>query len=133
MWISGQWFLSRRGLSDLSRRDKRTEPGVLTPGIYKKMVRPEWAAERGFVLPKCRPDLKRTVCHPFRVRSLVGSIPGVKTPGSVLLSLRDKSDTSRRDGMLVAWQFTARDDAGEDPSWRVRCDGHYRWLDIWRS
>jgi hypothetical protein len=33
----------------------------------------------------------QSYCHPFRVRSWVGSIPGVKTPGSVLLSLRDKS------------------------------------------
>jgi hypothetical protein len=42
---------SLRDVSDLSRRDKRNEPGVLTPGLYKKMVRPEWAAEQGFVLP----------------------------------------------------------------------------------
>src|SRR5580700_8036952 len=32
--------LSRRGVSDLSRRDKRTQPGVSTPGIDKKLVRP---------------------------------------------------------------------------------------------
>jgi hypothetical protein len=32
---------------------------------------------------------------------------------------------SRRDGMIVAWQFTARNDPREDPSRRVRCDGYY--------
>jgi hypothetical protein len=32
---------------------------------------------------------------------------------------------SHRDGMIVAWQFTARNDAREDPSRTVRCDGYY--------
>ena len=32
-------------LSDLSRRDERTEPGVLTPGTDEKTVRPEGAVE----------------------------------------------------------------------------------------
>jgi hypothetical protein len=30
-------------LSDLSRRDDRTEPGVLTPGTDKRRIRPEGA------------------------------------------------------------------------------------------
>ena len=32
--------------SDLSRRDYRTQPGVLTPGTDSKTVRPEGAADR---------------------------------------------------------------------------------------
>ena len=50
----------------LSRRDLRTEPGVLTPGAAE-LILPPWAG--GFVC----------------------AVPGVKTPGSVLKSLRDKS------------------------------------------
>ena len=85
-----------RTASNLSRRDKRTQPGVLTPGTDKKMPRPVGAAEGDFALPNREPDLRLTICRPFRACSWVGFIPGVKTPGLVLLSLRDKSDTSRR-------------------------------------
>jgi hypothetical protein len=35
--------LSLRDLSALSRRDERTEPGVLTPGTDKRTVHPEGA------------------------------------------------------------------------------------------
>ena len=38
-------LLSRQGLSDLSRRDNRTQPGVSTPGTDKKNVRPEVAVQ----------------------------------------------------------------------------------------
>jgi hypothetical protein len=79
---------SRSGVSELSRRDKRTQPGVLTPGIDKKWARPEGAEEPGWRYQTWTQDLKRTVCHPFRVRSWIGPIPGVKTPGSVLYPFR---------------------------------------------
>ena len=68
--MSGIW---KRGLR------YRARSRLYTPGIDKKMARPEGAAERGFALPKVNPDLRRSVCHPFRVRSWVGSIPAVKT------------------------------------------------------
>jgi hypothetical protein len=87
--------VSRR-VSNLSRRDKRTQPGVSTPGTDKKMSSPAGAVCGGFALPNGEPDLKLTICRPFRACSWVGFIPGVKTPGLVLLSLRDKSDTSRK-------------------------------------
>jgi hypothetical protein len=35
-----------RPLSDLSRRDNRTQPGVLAPGIERKTSRPEGASEQ---------------------------------------------------------------------------------------
>ena len=129
--------VSRRAWN-LSRRGKRTQPGVSTPGIDKITPRPVGAAEGDFALPNREPDLRLTICRPFsisnplrgcnsdlaqcsntpvlhhsawpdsrtttstrtnrlvRACSWVGFIPGVKTPGSVLLSLRDESDTSRR-------------------------------------
>jgi hypothetical protein len=37
---------------------------------------------------------------------------------------------SRRDQVMVAWQFTARNGRREDPSRRARGDGYYRWLKI---
>jgi len=46
--------------------------------------------------------------------------------------ISDQWFLSRRDRVIVAWQFTARNGAREDPSRRVRCDGCYRWLNIWR-
>jgi hypothetical protein len=139
--------LSRRGVSDLSRRDKRTQPGVSTPGIDKKMARPhkafgvwrsafvlvlvlercclqkrrvknlkrlpgiaprdrevgdaEGAVERDFAQPNAEPDLKRSICRPFRAAPWVGFVPGVKTPGLVLLSLRDKSLWEKVCGCLL--------------------------------
>jgi len=89
--------LSRGDMSSLSRRDKRTQPGVSTPGTDKKMARPEGAEERDFALPNVGRDLEPTFCHPFRADSWAGRIPGVKTAGLVLLSLRDKFERSLRD------------------------------------
>jgi hypothetical protein len=37
--------------------------------------------------------------------------------------ISDQWFLSRRDRVIVAWQFTARNGAREDPSRRVRCDG----------
>src|ERR1700751_1690476 len=85
---------------NVSRRDERTQPGVSTPGTDKKMPRPVVAVEGDFALPNGEPDLKLTIYRPFTACSWVGFIPGVKAPGLVLLSLRDKSDTSRR-GYIV--------------------------------
>ena len=38
-----------RHVSDLSRRDNRTQPGVLTPGADKKTVPPEGAPEENVI------------------------------------------------------------------------------------
>jgi hypothetical protein len=98
-------------VSDLSRRDERTQPGVLTPGVDKKMARPEGAAER---VLRCRPRFETNCLSPFSSfvpcsRNYGGQAgcvsrgwiyPWVKTPGSVLLSLRDKSDGPLRDEKL---------------------------------
>jgi hypothetical protein len=77
----------------LSRRDNRTEPGVLTPGTDKKTSRPEGGG-RTVVSDWCRrSQTKRRSEHlaPLQGASWFGAVPGVKTPGSVLWSLRDKS------------------------------------------
>jgi hypothetical protein len=55
------------------------------------MTRPEGAEEQDFAVPNVEPDLKPTFYRPFRAVSWVGFIPGVQTPGLVLLSLRAKS------------------------------------------
>src|ERR1700730_18418931 len=49
---------SLRGLSDLSRRDDRTKPGVSTPGKFPARTRPEGAADSSFQDIVCisRPD-----------------------------------------------------------------------------
>jgi hypothetical protein len=89
-----------RKAGNLFRKDERTQPGVSTLGTDKKMPRPVGATEGYLALPSGEPDLKVTICRPFRAYSWVGSKPGVRTPGLVLLSLWDKSDTSRR-GYIV--------------------------------
>src|ERR1700722_20275732 len=74
----------------LSRRDYRTQPGVLTPGNRPKKARPEGAADR------CDRRLVRlgltyllTSSTAPLGRAVFLSAPGVKTPGSVLKSLQD--------------------------------------------
>jgi len=74
----------------LSRRDYRTQPGVSTPGNRSKKGRPERAADR------CDRRLVRLGLTYLRTsstaplgRAVFLSAPGVKTPGSVLKSLRD--------------------------------------------
>ena len=84
-----------RTASNLSRRHKRTQPGVSTPGTDRKMPRPVGAAEGDLALANREPVLRLTICRPFKACSWVGFIPGVKVLGLVLLSLWDKSDTSR--------------------------------------
>jgi hypothetical protein len=60
-------------LSDLSRRDDRTEPGVLTPGTDKRRIRPGTMADRqgGFVMwiiPGLKPRAESF--YPFGISSL---------------------------------------------------------------
>lgn len=50
----------------LSRRDKRTEPGVLTPGIVKRMIRPEGGGGTRICAAKCRTRLETNYLPPFQ-------------------------------------------------------------------
>ena len=61
-WEQHLWWPSRMGLSDLSRRDNRTQPGVLTPGTNRKTVRPKGAVEE--MLSIGRRTRSGTICLP---------------------------------------------------------------------
>jgi hypothetical protein len=53
---------------------------------------PKWAAESvlGFVETPIKRSVRfKAICRPFRAGDF-GRVPGVKTPGSVLKSLRDQ-------------------------------------------
>jgi hypothetical protein len=67
-------------VSVLSRRDSRTQPGVLTPGAYKKKRRPEGAVE---AMPQvCKTLIKRAVDQnclpPLQGGSFLACSPGLK-------------------------------------------------------
>jgi hypothetical protein len=83
--------LSFRGLSDLSRRDKRTEPGVLTPGIDPTHERTLKGSQTVRFKSRSTFGSATSASAAPSGRTIFSSIPGVKTPGLVLLSLRDKS------------------------------------------
>jgi hypothetical protein len=74
---SSEFYPLRFGF--LSRRDLRTQPGVLTPGRNKKDTHPEGVADWIF-----RDDLTgkrnwgRRFCHPFRAGLDMGGFPGLK-------------------------------------------------------
>ena len=81
-------FVDRGG--SLSRRDYRSQPGVLTPGIRKKRIRPEGAADcydRRLVY--LRRQSRGTGSTAPTGRAPFFGNPGVKTPGLVLSSLWD--------------------------------------------
>ena len=64
-------------LSDLSRRDDRTEPGVLTPGIDKRRIRPEAAV--GWIVTRQMKMRSGTGClPPFQGGFMAWIIPGLK-------------------------------------------------------
>ena len=65
----------------LSRRDKRTQPGVLTPGIRKKTVRPVGAVERGSNNQVANHYLGPDDLPPLQGGFMMLYLPGVKTPG----------------------------------------------------
>jgi hypothetical protein len=77
----------------LSRRDYRTKPGVLTPGICPRMIRPAGAADTWY---QQRVFLASYLSEEPILASRQGAVlfpspPGVKTAGLVLPSLRDRS------------------------------------------
>jgi hypothetical protein len=57
----------------LSRRDLRTEPGVLTPGTDQKMARPEGAEDIRSLLRSTTRKLLTILCHPLG-RGLLGFV-----------------------------------------------------------
>jgi hypothetical protein len=75
--------LSRRDVSGLSRRDDRTQPGVSTPGLLARAVRPEGAADLVFH-NKTPMKFGTNYLPPFQGELIIRIHPGVKTPGSVL-------------------------------------------------
>ena len=83
-----------RDMSDLSRRDERTEPGVLTPGTDKRTIRPEGAVGIDRYMPsKNEMWSGLSTALSGRVRDVDG--PGVKTPGLVLVPLRGRLSANR--------------------------------------
>jgi hypothetical protein len=65
-------------LSYLSRRDNRTQPGVLTPGTDKESARPEGAED---IVPLVRLSMEAlgtTLYRPFRARPFWVANPGLK-------------------------------------------------------
>ena len=69
--------LSLMDLSLLSRRDDRTQPGVLTPGVDKGRIRPEGAAE-WIVMPQMRKKSGTVCLPPFQGGFVACIIPGLK-------------------------------------------------------
>jgi hypothetical protein len=65
-----------------SRRDYRTQPGVLTPGTDKKGTRPEGGCREAFSALDAERDPQRISAAPSG-RALLSMCSGVETPGSV--------------------------------------------------
>ena len=61
----------------LSRRDYRTQPGVLTPGTDKKGARPEGGGRKVFPSPGCRTRSQRISAAPLG-RGPISMCPGLK-------------------------------------------------------
>src|ERR1700749_3804141 len=67
-----------RNYGHLSRRDNRTQPGVLTPGSVKKARRPERAEDISSASRSPARGSGTTICRPFRARSPWMSNPRLK-------------------------------------------------------
>src|ERR1700730_5357775 len=64
-------------LSDLSRRDDRTEPRVLTPGTERRRIRPEGAV--GWIVTRQMRKRSGTDClPPFQGAFVMWIIPGLR-------------------------------------------------------
>jgi adenosylcobinamide-phosphate synthase len=66
------------GGGSLSRRDARTQPGVLTPGIDQKIARPERAEDIRSTFCLRRRRFVTIFCRPFRAGSFSVVNPGLK-------------------------------------------------------
>ena len=91
----------------LCRTDFRTQPGLLTPGYDGKRIRPDGAV--GTRYPR---NLGINCLSPLQGEIHDADLPGVKTPGSVLKSLRDKKARrgSTKFGARSRNQFDDEDD-----------------------
>jgi hypothetical protein len=67
----------------MSRRDLRTQPGVLTPDADPKTHRPEGAVEPVPQIGKtlAKPRVDHNYLPPLQGGSFLRHVPGVKTPG----------------------------------------------------
>src|SRR3984885_14049529 len=74
LWLS----LISPGGGSLSRRDLRTQPGVLTPGIDQKIARPERAEDIRSTVCLRRHRFVTTFGRPFRAGSFSVVNPGLK-------------------------------------------------------
>ena len=70
-------------VSLLSRRDYRTQPGVLTPGAGQKAARPEGAVGSAPQISTAITNwaVDQNCLPPLQGGSFLGLVPGVKTPG----------------------------------------------------
>jgi hypothetical protein len=69
MWTGVQTIFVPR-IRILSRRDYRTQPGVLTPGTDKKGTRPEGGGREAFSALDAERDPQRISAAPFLLRPL---------------------------------------------------------------
>ena len=117
-WLSNRDLpnCSRRNLLDLSQRDSRTQPGVLTPGSVKKTVRPEGAPED--IGPASRSSMYgsgTTICRPFRARSLWMVDPGLKPRAESYCPFGTRSHPAPAVSTICHLSFVIRTSI-----WRVR-------------
>jgi hypothetical protein len=77
---------------DLSRRDYRTQPGVLTPGTDIKDVRPESGGREVFALDAER-DPQQIFCRPFRAGPYCQCVLGLKPQAQSYSPLGTKNST----------------------------------------
>ena len=62
----------------LSRRDLRTQPGVLTPGEHQKTARPKGAVDMGLKFGGSKHGFLTTLCRPLGAGPFLLGIPGLK-------------------------------------------------------
>src|ERR1700760_3392717 len=78
-------------MSNLSRRDNRTQPGVSTPGTAHHRPALKGRQRIGYRwFVRSTSTLEGVILPPLQGGPPILSTPAVKTPGLVLSSLRDK-------------------------------------------
>src|SRR5258708_34961488 len=84
-------------ISDLSRRDCRTQPGVLTPGNDKNLTRPEGAEDIRLAIPGSANRLGATLYRPFRAGPCWDHNPGLKPRAESCRPFGTNSNRTLRD------------------------------------
>jgi hypothetical protein len=96
-WKSKGVTLSRRDVSDFVPKGPQDSARGLKPRVpNKKEYAPKWR-QSGIIAQHMQNKIRITLSAALLWRVIMWIFPGVETPGSVLLSLRDKSDMSLRD------------------------------------